>query len=149
MTNLSTEPRVATHRLPKPSLAGSSDPLKTSQTLLADLEASLRTGQKALLDRNADALNAATAEQLRLCASLQPVLKNVPANQTARIVFRPAVERVLHEARVQSALLQRAQGFLLTLSRLSSAPQATYEALITRHRVNRNFARPEAARWGA
>jgi len=112
--------------------------------LLNDLEKSLRQGNKALLEGDADSLNCATAEQIHLCSELQVIL---PADRRRKIEapeLYAAVLRVLHLARLQAALLRRAQRFLLTLSRIAVNPAATYEALILRNTV-RTAASPEGS----
>jgi hypothetical protein len=99
--------------------------------LLAKLELSLSRGQKALLARDADELEKATGEQIRLCQALEVLLFPAKEKCRASTELYAAVCRVLQLARVQDALLRRSQGFLLALGNLANGPEATYEALLS------------------
>ncbi|HEY3971871.1 MAG TPA: hypothetical protein VGM18_02640 [Candidatus Sulfotelmatobacter sp.] len=103
------------------------------QAILADLEASLKTSQLALLGRDASALAECTREQIRLQRSLDMLWpRNGKASCDVGFDFslipglRAAVARVLHLGRVQAALLARAQCWLSTLSNLLAGPAANY-----------------------
>jgi hypothetical protein len=110
--------------------------------ILGELEASLVASQKALLARDLDRIRDGTEQQLRLTRALM-ILGAGPAkpgagNGSLRATpFRPgqgrispqlasAQNRVWHLARVQRALLRRAQQSLRMLTSLVAGPNAAY-----------------------
>jgi hypothetical protein len=108
--------------------------------LLSELEASLTVSQKALLGRDLKAITTCTEEQTRLVRALavllQASLTRREAPGVAVAPFRPKVKsslvliaaekRVWQLARVQAALLKRAQRSLRILARLLAGPQTSY-----------------------
>jgi hypothetical protein len=121
----------------------------TTLKLLAELEASLKDGQSALLALDLGAMERHTADQCALSQSLEVLL--LPAVRIPRgegedglalplspkyapeldAALRAAKNRVLHLTRVQAALLVRAQRFLAVLYNLTAGPGATYGPLLS------------------
>jgi hypothetical protein len=104
---------------------------QASGTLLSDLEASLADSQQSLLCRDFARLEQCTREQIGSHRSLEILwLRNIcdPASVTA---LRAAQLRVLRAARVQAALLTRAQRWLRTLANLVAGPEANYSAPVS------------------
>ena len=102
--------------------------------LLAELENSLLASQAALLSHKIALLEQFTRHQMTLRDKLCSLLSTASSNNAgthesnrkmlAAVLF--AQKRVLHEARVQQVLLQRAQQFLKTFFHAASARTATY-----------------------
>jgi hypothetical protein len=94
--------------------------------LLGELEASLRTAQQALLSHDLAGLQLATEEQSKLRCSLADLW----CRQTPGAAWEPALvsaqARVLHLARVQAALLARAQRRVRMLANLRAGSDAPY-----------------------
>jgi hypothetical protein len=97
--------------------------------LLAQLEASLAASQKALLAADLAELERGTGEQRALCRQIEnsfaagPVPSpshNQPSGEQADL--RATQARVLHLARVQGALLRRAQRSLRVVAGLMAHP---------------------------
>jgi hypothetical protein len=112
---------------------------QASLAVLGQLRSSLAQGQKALLERDVEALERATREQTGLIRAWQVLFSNPMATQksSGRRVHAPALapelhtaaSRVLYLTRVQGALLLRAQRFLAVLGNLSAGSQALYGPL--------------------
>ena len=122
--------------------------------LLGELAASLQSSHQAVLTRDVAALNLATADQVRLRHALEILLKPPPDDgehhKPRDHAFDPqviaAAARVLHLARVQGALLRRAQQFLSVLAHFAAGPGTTYGELISaRYRFLRAAARMPGA----
>jgi len=136
------------HPSPAPSVstdssAGAMSPnhelTATRLALLADLEASLGASHRAVLAKDVAALNHATAEQARLRRALEVLLKPIgdgsSSSSRQRESLGPEVQaaaaRILHLARVQRALLRRAQQFLSVLAHFAAGPGTTYSELVS------------------
>src|SRR5579864_4766990 len=111
---------------------------RSTLALLLELEKSLERSCTALLEGDLAMIDRATWEQARLCAALVPLMKqdngtrsgeSNPEPPTAA-ALRQAQTRVLDQARVQAALLVRAQRALKIVSNLLSAPLLTYESAV-------------------
>jgi hypothetical protein len=125
-----TQP-TANDALPPPS-----EPQRTARTeiaqarrsLLAELEASLETSQRALLARDVAGLEQSSGEQMRLLRALQifwqPGLALDDPVHDAEL--RAMQMRVLHLGRVQAALLARGQRWLRTIAHLVAGPATNY-----------------------
>jgi len=100
--------------------------------LLAELEASLQASQRALLSRDVASLEQHTAEQMRLQKALailsapMPRLSGSNSNPTLVAELRAAETRVLQMARMQAALLDRAQRWLRTVVNLLAGVEKNY-----------------------
>src|SRR5208283_916155 len=114
-------------------------------TILEELESSLEASQKALLDRDYQRIEQGTLEQTRLARAFA-VLVSRDASQDAALTdrdprngvarneeeaqlvsaLRSAAMRVLHLARVQAALLRRAQRSARMLAHLAAGSLAAY-----------------------
>ena len=96
--------------------------------LLSDLEASLRASHQAVLDRKVGRLEQLTAQQTSLLETLSGLsAKRIPG--TAPAALRSVQKRVLHLARVQLALIRRAQQSLRAVSNVAAGSQAGYVPL--------------------
>jgi hypothetical protein len=113
-----------------------------SLALLGELEASLRNSQRALVSRDVVGIERGTHEQWRLQQALRALWSEDrtplqdrasagdgfgwPGQAQLAAGVRIAKARVLHLARIQLALLARAQRSLNALSRLLDGPGASY-----------------------
>jgi len=143
---LSTESRSAESGSPQ---------IASGLALMDELEASLQASQRALLAHDLASLEHRTGEQLRLCRALE--IFGTPygapragsefshASPQFAAELRAAQKRVLHQGRVQLALLGRAQRWLRTLSHLMAGPGASYSASLGR-RGPQYAASPDAGR---
>jgi hypothetical protein len=140
---------AALHRLKELS----AEELPVLVMVLEKLAISLTASQKALLSLDVAAVEQGTQEQNRLARELEALCL---ANMALSMLDRPQVEfeehrtpqsinrqkvlaelragqsRVLHLARVQAALLAKAQRFLTVLANLRNSDDATYAAPYTR-----------------
>jgi len=108
--------------------------------ILGELESSLEASQKALLARDLEGIERETREQVRLQRALAILgaPDAVPVGDRAVGGARPQAEapqdsasgsaqtRVLHLARVQAALLARAQRSAKMIAHLLAGPEAPY-----------------------
>src|SRR5258708_7844781 len=117
-------------------------------TLLERLEISLAIGQRALLSLDVAAVERETREQNDLCREIgvlclgnaaAPMQHACEVGPRQPIIFvkgatelRAGQARILHLARVQAALLSKAQRYLAILANLRAAPEATYAPPILR-----------------
>jgi hypothetical protein len=126
---------------PSPASTRELDFASCSIELLAELEASLMSSQSALLSRNVSAIERETQEQWRLqgsladlwarrLASMQKADSASSASPRLRPLLPPKLRaaqlRVWQLARVQLALLGRAQRWLQVVSHLMKGPSAGY-----------------------
>jgi len=132
--------------------------VRSQFVLVTELEASLLTSQKALLTRNVARLEECTREQAYLRSELQVFASanggaqaNGPRGQNQdqedeneAAALRAAHARVLHLARVQLVLLDRARQSLKIISHLVAGYEAGYAPLLR----EREVARQRAARPG-
>lgn len=101
---------------------------QTGKALLADLEASLDDSHQALLSRDFARLEQCTREQIASHRALEILGPQSPCDPASFAALRAAQVRVLEAARVQAALLGRAQRWLRTLANLVAGPEANYSA---------------------
>jgi hypothetical protein len=99
---------------------------QSSRALLSDLEASLADGQQALLARDFTRMEQCTRQQIDSHQALAILWRQGIADPASVPGLRPAQLRVLHAARVQAALLERAQRWLRTLANLVAGPASNY-----------------------
>src|SRR5258707_3154665 len=99
---------------------------QASRTLLSDLEASLADSQQALLSRDFTRFEQCTREQIGFHRALEILWPQSTRDPASIAALRPAHLRLLHAARVQAALLTRAQRWLRTLANLVAGPEASY-----------------------
>jgi hypothetical protein len=113
---------------------GIAEIMRARLVLLAELEASLQASQQALLSRDISSLERRTSEQLRLQKAL--AILSAPSRLPGRrfagrtsalsAELRAAETRVLQHARVQAALLDRAQRWLRTVANLLAGVEKNY-----------------------
>jgi len=137
MTYETADPLRTPGRLSPPS---PSELVRARLAILGELENSLEASQKALLARDLEGIEQGTREQLgfeRAFAGLgahDAALRGDLAGGSARTqagadlvsALRSAEMRVLHLARVQAALLARAQRSARIMANLLAGPQAAY-----------------------
>jgi len=121
---------------PNDVLPLSSEPLRAAcpeiaqakRSLLTELEASLESGQRALLARDVAGLEQSSGEQMRLLRALQIFWQPGPAQDdpACNAELRALQMRVLHLGRVQAALLARGQRWLRTIANLVTGPATNY-----------------------
>jgi hypothetical protein len=125
LPELMTSPR--THSLSslieRPAENGGSTLVAASAAVLAELESSLGASQRALLAHDVVSLDQATREQMRLLQALEILWAR---NVTSASELRAAQRRVLHQCKVQAALLAREQRWLTILANLVAGPGANY-----------------------
>jgi len=105
--------------------------------LWTSLEASLQSSQRALLDYDLERFEVLTAEQHRLLQAIQAADRGMGETQNGAPVTGPPVGTALHSAqvrvqslaRVQQALLERAQRSLRVISNLAAGLQAPYSTV--------------------
>jgi len=129
---------------------------ESSLSIWTSLAASLQSSQRALLERDLERLETATAEQRRLVRALQATEPSagmqgtqnclLPASGTAPVstALHSAQLRVQSLARIQQSLLERAQRSLQLLSNLIAGPQAPYSAVPGRPGISVHSATSEA-----
>jgi hypothetical protein len=125
-----------------------SDRLRGSLAVLAKLETSLAESQKALLALDLDAIEQGTRQQTALTGELATLVAREKlrcdgeaiiesCTQTFRVPaggvrkdLRDAAMRIREAARLQGALLARAQRKLRTLANVLAGPEASYRSCL-------------------
>jgi hypothetical protein len=108
-----------------------SELLQSQLALLTEIEDCLRAIENALIIRNFEHLDEATARLARYRAELKkmpPIVDSEPAIHPTRGVrqLREMQLRVLHRGRVEAALLARMLRSLAAISNLLAIPRASY-----------------------
>jgi hypothetical protein len=97
--------------------------------LLIALEISLSRSQKALLARDLSGIQRGVREQTILYREIKILSRSdapAPASESYRAEIFPRQARILHLARVQAALLMKAQRSLLMIASLAGALGTSY-----------------------
>jgi len=105
--------------------------------LLQDLEASLNGSRRALLALDLAAIEQGTREQVGLVLEMQRLCERTLRSETApqqeiAEEIRRSEEAVLQAARVQAALLARAQRKLRILANMLAGPSLNYRCLFVK-----------------
>jgi hypothetical protein len=100
--------------------------VRSSLALLRELEVSLQNSQKALLSRDAGAMEKETREQKRMQQALRDLWRAAGIPARSRVELRATASRILHLGHVQLALLARARRSLHALSQLAAGLSASY-----------------------
>jgi hypothetical protein len=112
---------------------------------MEELEASLMGSHRALLELDLASIECGTREQANLIRKFDAVRKQsedgairLPAHAPGLArELRHSGARILEAARLQSALLVRAQGKLRVLGNMLAGPSADYGPLLARHSAGR------------
>lgn len=112
----------------RPALNSSAEIAQATIELLNELDASLHASQKALLARDLSGLERRTTEQASMRRALEILRSRSLAPSDLRLAreLHAAGQRVSHTARVQAALLARAQNWLRVIENLLAGPEAIY-----------------------